>query len=163
MHYILGALCKIHTFAKKWTPLSISTHLEVALQTTLTFRLGPGLLSSWPSSMAPLVVSSSSLWKYRSSRDQPSTTTTAKLRRGSSLQLWPPSSGGGVGPTQLRDNLISAPAQHLAALFVWNHSSLLHIDTAHSQGKPRQASGKHKETEDQQNLNPRMLTLQVSP
>ena len=67
--------------------ISISTHLEVALQITPTFRLGPDLLSSWPSSMAPLVVSSSSLWKYRSSRDQPSTTTTAKLRRGSRLQL----------------------------------------------------------------------------
>ena len=32
MHYILGALCKIHTFAKKWTPL-------IDMQWALTPRL----------------------------------------------------------------------------------------------------------------------------
>ena len=35
MHYILGALCKIHTFAKKWTPLMyIMLHFRSDLRDT---------------------------------------------------------------------------------------------------------------------------------
>ena len=30
MHYILGALCKIHTFAKKWTPLILTYTIYVS-------------------------------------------------------------------------------------------------------------------------------------
>ena len=117
---------------------------------TLTFRLGPGLLSSWPSSMAPLVpVSSSSLWKYRSTRDQASTTNTAaKLRRGSRLQLWPPSTGRGIDPTHNSGTMLSWPPPRTWQLYLFEITRRSFILIQHtvrvSHGKPRANTKKLK-------------------